>query len=100
MIEIGGPENLSLVEVAAIFERVTGRTGKKSHVPLPLMRVMTVLMRPLNPTLSRQIAAGVYMDTEDQTLDMTETLKRFPVSLSRLEDVVRAQYPQSDRNTP
>ena len=32
------------------------------------------------------------MDTEDQTLDMTETLKRFPVRLKRLEDVVRAQY--------
>jgi uncharacterized protein YbjT (DUF2867 family) len=92
VIEIGGPENLSLIEVAAIFERVTGRTGRKSHVPLPLMRLMTLLMRRLNPTLSRQIAAGVYMDTEDQTLDMTETLKRFPVSLSRLEDVVRAHY--------
>ncbi len=35
------------------------------------------------------------MDTEDQTLDMTETLKRFPVALTRLEDVVRAQYTQS-----
>jgi hypothetical protein len=33
----------------------------------------------------------VYMDTEDQTFDMTETLRRFPVSLTRLEDVVRAQ---------
>jgi uncharacterized protein YbjT (DUF2867 family) len=92
VIEIGGPENLSLVEVAATFERVTGRIGKKSHVPLPLMRVMTLLMRPVSPTLSRQIAAGVYMDTHDQTLDMTETLKRFPVPLRRLEDVVRAQY--------
>jgi NADH dehydrogenase len=95
VIEIGGPENLSLVQVAKIFERVTDRTAKKSHVPLPLMRVMTVLMRAFSPTLSRQIAAGVYMDTEDHALDMTETLKRFPVSLRRLEDVVRAQYTQS-----
>jgi uncharacterized protein YbjT (DUF2867 family) len=95
VIEIGGPENLSLVQVAETFERVTGRTSRKSHVPLPLMRVMTVLMRPFNPALSRQIAAGVYMDTEDQTLDMTGTLTRFPVRLRRLEDVVRAQYGQS-----
>ncbi len=92
VIEVGGPENLSLAQVVAIFERVTGRIAKKSHVPLPLMRVMALLLRPLKPALSRQIAAGVYMDTEDQTLDMTETLKRFPVRLKRLEDVVRAQY--------
>jgi hypothetical protein len=59
------------------------------------MRLMTVLMRPFNPALSRQIAAGVYMDTEDQTVDMTDTLKRFPVQLRRLEDVVRTQYTSS-----
>jgi NADH dehydrogenase len=92
VIEIGGPENLSMCQVAEIFERVTGKRGRKSHVPLPLMRAMTLLMRRLNPALSRQIAAGVYMDTEDQTCDMTETLKRFPVPLTRLEDVVRAQF--------
>lgn len=95
VIEIGGPENLSLLQVAEVFERVTGRIGKKHHVPLPVMRAMTLLMRPFNDTLSRQIAAGVYMDTEDQTLDMTDTLKRFPLPLRRLEDVVRAQYPVS-----
>lgn len=95
IIEVGGPENLSLNQVAAVFESMTGRTSRKSHMPLSLMRMMTVLMRPLNPALSRQIAAGVSMDTQDQTLDMAETLKRFPVSLTRLEDVVRAQYSQS-----
>lgn len=92
VIEIGGPENLSLLQVAETFERVLGRTAKKSHVPLPMMRVMSVLLRPIKPALSAQIAAGVYMDSADQTLDMTETLKRFPMTLTRLEDVVRAQH--------
>jgi NADH dehydrogenase len=92
VIEIGGPENLSLLQVADVFERATGKSAKKSHVPLPMMRVMKTLMKPFNETISRQIAAGVYMDTADQRLDMTDTLKRYPVSLTRLEDVVRAQY--------
>lgn len=92
VIEVGGPEDLSLLQVAEIFERVTGRTAKKRHVPLPAMRAMSLLMRLFNPALSRQIAAGIYMDTEDQSLDMTETLQRFPVQLKRLEDVVREQY--------
>jgi NADH dehydrogenase len=103
-IEIGGPENLSLLQVAETFERVSGRTAKKRHIPLPMMRVMAVLTRPLNEALSRQIASGVYMDTGDLRFDPTETLKRYspdpgnPMTLSTLEDVVRKRYvPQAEQ---
>jgi hypothetical protein len=41
--------------------------GKESHVPLPMMRLAAVLMRQLNPTLARQIRAGVVMDTHDMS---------------------------------
>ena len=89
---VGGPENLTLNQVAEIFEKVAGRPASKSHMPLPVMRVMSVVMRPFNPALARQIAAGVFMDTADQTFDMSETLKLYPVKLTRLEDYVRRTY--------
>jgi NADH dehydrogenase len=89
VIEIGGPENLTLEQVVALFERVSGRSVKKSHVPLPMMRAMAVVLRPLNPALARQIELGVLMDTADNTFDPTETLKRFPMRLTPLEEVVR-----------
>lgn len=92
VIEIGGPENLTIEQVIEVFERVAGRQAKRSYVPLPMMRVMKVLMRPLNPGLSRQITAGINMDTTDQTFDITEALKRYPMPLTRLEDFVRMRY--------
>jgi uncharacterized protein YbjT (DUF2867 family) len=85
-IEVGGPENLTLNEVAALFERASGRPAKKSNVPRPMMRVMAPLMRPINPALSRQISLGVYMDTANLRFDMTETLKEFPLPLTRWEE--------------
>jgi uncharacterized protein YbjT (DUF2867 family) len=88
-IRFGGPENLSLLQVAETFERVYGIKAKRSHVPLPVMKVMSVLLRPFNPTVSRQIATGVYMDTADMTLDARETLQRYPMQLKSLESVVR-----------
>jgi len=91
-IEVGGPENLTLNQVAVVFETVTGRSARKNHVPLPMMRVMSVVVRPIKPALARQIAAGVYMDTADQTFDMTKTLKQYPAQLTRLEEVVRRVY--------
>jgi uncharacterized protein YbjT (DUF2867 family) len=92
VIEIGGPENLTIEQVVEVFERLSGRKAKKSYVPRAAMRGMRILMRPLNPGFSRQIAAGINMDTTDQTFDMTETLKRYPMPLTRLEDFVRMRY--------
>ena len=93
LVEVGGPENLSLKQVAQTFESVAGKNGKRSHVPLPVMRLMSVLMRPVNPTLARQIQAGVVMDTEDMSFDPSETSRLYPsISLTSLAEVVRRDY--------
>jgi uncharacterized protein YbjT (DUF2867 family) len=93
LVEVGGPENLSMRQVVQTFEAVTGKVGKKSHVPLPIMRLMSVLMRPLYPTLARQIQAGVVMDTHDMSFDPSETSRRYPsIPPASLADVVRRDY--------
>lgn len=66
-IEVGGPEDLSFLEVVRVAEEATGRKAATSHVPLPMMRAMAVLMKPVNPVLARQIQGGVVMDTADLT---------------------------------
>lgn len=92
-VEVGGPENLSMRQVAQTFETVSGKVGRKSHVPLPMMRLMSVLMRPVNPTLARQIQASVVMDTQDFSFDPSETSRRYPsISLTSLTEVVRRDY--------
>lgn len=88
-IEVGGPENLTMKEVADLFERASGHPAQKNHVPLPMMRVMAPLVRPINPALSRQISMGVYLDTANLRFDMTETLKDFPLSLTRWEEWIK-----------
>jgi NADH dehydrogenase len=66
-IDVGGPQDLSFVEVVGVVEGATGRKATTSHVPLPMMRAMSVVMKPLNPALARQIQGGVVMDTADMT---------------------------------
>jgi uncharacterized protein YbjT (DUF2867 family) len=92
-VEVGGPENLSMKQVAQTFETVAGKAGKVNHVPLPAMRLMAVIMRPVNPTLARQIHAGVVMDTHDFSFDPSETERRYPsIPLTSLAEVVRRDY--------
>jgi NADH dehydrogenase len=93
VVEAGGPQNLSMNQFANVFESVTGKTGKIGHVPLPLMRVMSVIMKALNPTLARQVWSGVVMDTRKMSFDATESrclYKSIPVT--SLADVVRRDY--------
>jgi uncharacterized protein YbjT (DUF2867 family) len=92
-VEVGGPENLTMEQFARTFEAVSGKAGKVSHVPLPMMRLMSVLMRPVRPVLAGQVHAGVVMDTHDSSFDPSETLRRYPsIQPTSLSEVVRRDY--------
>jgi uncharacterized protein YbjT (DUF2867 family) len=93
MLEIGGPENVSMNQLIATVERVSGRTGRVDHVPLPALRMMSVLLRPFRPGLSGMIGAAVAMDTRDMRFDASRTAERFPsIRPTTLDAVVSERY--------
>jgi uncharacterized protein YbjT (DUF2867 family) len=94
-INIGGPENLTMNQVALIFEKLGGHPVKKRHIPLPAMRALAALMQPINPSAGRLIQTGIFMDTADLRFDMAKTLRDYPLSLTRFEDWSRAHYEPS-----
>jgi NADH dehydrogenase len=87
VIDVGGPENLTMNQVVEIFERISGRKAKKRHIPLPMMRIMSVLMQPINPTMSRLIRNGIYVDTANLRYDTTETARTFGVQQTPFEEI-------------
>lgn len=91
-LDVSGPENLSLNQVVQTFETVTGKSGAKSHVPLALMRVLSLALRPVQPALARQVQAGVVMDTRDMACDAADR-RRYPgIAATSLADMVRRDY--------
>jgi NADH dehydrogenase len=92
-VDACGPENLTMNQVVETFQTATGATGKVSHVPLPMLRVMSAVMKPFNPTMAGLAEASVVMDTRDMTFDASDTRGRYPsVPMTRLADVVRKDY--------
>ncbi|MGH2458242.1 MAG: SDR family oxidoreductase, partial [Chloroflexota bacterium] len=79
VIEFGGPENLTLRQMATTIQEAVGGEARARQIPVPVARALAVVYRLINPTLGRQIAAGVNLATADLTFDPTETLRRFPV---------------------
>ena len=94
-IEVGGPENLTFYQVVEVFERVLHLHVKVRQLSVPMLRTIQLLVRPFNSVLSRQLGMAILLDTDKQSCDMTETLKTFPLQLTRLEEFIQTRYASS-----
>ena len=90
-IEIGGPENLTTVDVVTIYEQLSGRKAEVSHVPQVALRVMSPLLRPFHPGLSQVMALSLHEDLNGSFFDATPLLERYPLELTSVEEYARAR---------
>ncbi len=88
-IEVGGPDNVTKNQIAQLYGMFSGHPASVNHVPDGMMRVMSPIMRPLQPVLSRLMAFSVWGDTTDQTFDPQDLLKEYPMSMIHVEDFIR-----------
>lgn len=88
-ITVGGLENVTRNQVAELYGRVSGRTPKVRHVPLAVLQVMSVVLKPMHPGLSRFMRFCAVVDQSDETFDPTGLLQEYPTTLTRLEEFVR-----------
>jgi hypothetical protein len=73
-------------------ERAAGRKAAIKHVPLPMMRLMSLVMRPLKPDVAAMIQGGIAFDTVDMTFDVADLRRRFAqIELTRMADVLARQ---------
>jgi NADH dehydrogenase len=84
-VDIGGPENLTSMEVVKIYETLAGRRARVVHIPLGVLKAHR-LIRPLHEGAAQLMQAGIIAETTDQTFDAGPLARRFGVELTRLED--------------
>lgn len=91
-LALGGPENLSTVDLAAAVQRAAGRSAPPRHVPRAGLHVMAALMGPFRPALARQARTALMMDTADMTFDPRVTRDAHPgVPATTLAEVLAAR---------
>jgi uncharacterized protein YbjT (DUF2867 family) len=94
VLEVAGPENLTFTQVADRLIAAGGRPGRTRHLPLPMLRAMSVLARPVSPVFARQAQAAVVMNVTDMTADLSAIRDRLPtVPATPLEVVLGRQIP-------
>lgn len=88
-IDVVGPENLTMTQVAEALARSAGAPGRVKHVPFPVLRAASVLARPVAPAFARMAAGAVAMDTVPMAADSAATAQRFPeIGWRTLADVL------------
>jgi uncharacterized protein YbjT (DUF2867 family) len=69
-LEIGGPQNVTLNELARDVAATLDHPGKPRHVPRAALHVMAATVGRLRPELGRQARAALAMDRVDMTFDL------------------------------
>jgi uncharacterized protein YbjT (DUF2867 family) len=78
VLELGGPDNLTFNQAAALLQEATGRHAPVRHIPRPALQGMAWTTAAIKPALARQARAALVMDTLDMTFDSTPTRRAFP----------------------
>jgi len=93
IVELGGSENLSLVEFVTAFAGALALPCRIKHVPRTAMRVLAQLARPFNPRFARMARAGVIMDTTDMAFDASPLSTRYPqIAWTTVAQAARRDY--------
>jgi uncharacterized protein YbjT (DUF2867 family) len=76
VLELGGPETLTQLEVVRIFEQIAGRAFEKQFVPEEALRARKVVA---TNTVERTFADLTLAAARGERIDMVETFKKFSV---------------------
>lgn len=85
-ITIGGPQNLTFEEVVYGYEKVLSKCVTRKHISARRLKFMSWLFAPLDKTRSRCMTTGYELATSNWCLDMSETIKHYPIKLTNLEE--------------
>lgn len=92
ILDIGGPENLTLNDVVAIIATTNGLQPKARHIPVTALRAGALLVRPFRADLAGLIQASLLMDTADMSFDPAALEANYPqIRLTQLADIALAR---------
>jgi hypothetical protein len=91
LYEMGGPDNLSMSDVARRLIDAGVCIGTPQRIPRAALRVAAVVARPVNPVAARLARSAYLLDTIRMTAGRGDARTRVPgVPLTRADDVVSA----------
>jgi len=95
-IDIGGPQNATNNQVAELYGKIAGVTPKISHMPPVMAKAMSIMLKPVQPGISRIMYLGSLPDDAFcETFDPASLLSEFPIHLTTLEEFIHERVAET-----
>jgi uncharacterized protein YbjT (DUF2867 family) len=78
VLEIGGPEDLTFNQLAAMVQEAEGRTASPRNIPRPILHLMANTVGLAVPQMRRQALSALALDSTDRPFDAAAIHDRFP----------------------
>jgi uncharacterized protein YbjT (DUF2867 family) len=75
-IEIGGPENLTRLDVVRYYERSLAVQARVRHIPLPVLRATRSVMARVHEGIAQALLCTLVSETTEQSFDCREMIAR------------------------
>src|SRR5215831_3962010 len=86
VIQLGGPDDLSVLNAVGIFEQESGQTFELQNVPDEALRAQ---MAAAPDSLSKTFSGLMIGLNDVGTIDMKETLRNFPIQLTSVREYAK-----------
>jgi uncharacterized protein YbjT (DUF2867 family) len=77
-MEIGGPDNVTFNQLAALVQAQAGRTSAPRHIPPLLLQLLSRTVGAVRPVVGRKMRAALAMDRVDLAFDRSVTQRSCP----------------------
>jgi len=95
-IDIGGPQNATNNQVAELYGKIAGITPKVSHMPAFIAKVISIVLKPVQPGVSRiMYLSSLPDDAFCETFDPASLLSEFPIHLTTLEEFIHERIAET-----
>ena len=88
IINLAGPGNYSSNEVADLFGKATGKPYKTGHIPIGVVKFLSILLKPIHPGLARVLRFTALSEGKDASMDTRDTIQQFGLRPTTLGEFI------------
>ncbi|HJS55468.1 MAG TPA: SDR family oxidoreductase [Chitinophagaceae bacterium] len=88
IISLAGPQNISRNEIAELYGNALNIKPKIRHVPIRLLKVLSVLFQPVHPGIARIMKLSIHTERSDETMDTKESIEKFGLQPTTINDFI------------
>jgi uncharacterized protein YbjT (DUF2867 family) len=97
-LEVGGPENFTNNQVAALYGQIAGVAPRVSHLPAPIAKGLSIVLKPFQPGVSRiMYMSSLPDDAFSERFDPAALLAEYPMHLTTLEEFIRERVAETHK---